>query len=339
MVLVIVVRTKFAAGAWIVIAAMPFVVGGFYAVHRHYNAVYAQLSSGAMAAADEITETPTNIVILYVESLNEATAEAVGYVRSFAGRGLRAVHVRSPGTPADFAASWKRFSRTDVELEILPSGRNRVSSIVELVRGIPRDRGDFVTVVIPELLRKRSLLAAVQRGTSFLLKVRLLSEPQIVITDVPVVAHPRGAGAPSPSALIPERTVALIFVSAAHDPAVRAVQYARSLRASDTRAVFVAMDQSEVEQIQREWEERRIPVALDIVEAPFRDLTSPILEEVRRVTSHHDTVAAVIIPELVLPRFRDHLLHNQRALFIKRLLLFEPRVILTSVPFHLKRRK
>jgi hypothetical protein len=79
-------------------------------------------------------------------------------------------------------------------------------------------------------------------------------------------------------------------------------------------------------------------VALDIVEAPFRDLTGPILEEVRRVTAHHDTLAAVIIPELVLPRFRDHLLHNQRALFIKRLLLFEPRVILTSVPFHLKRR-
>jgi len=46
----------------------------------------------------------------------------------------------------------------------------------------------------------------------------------------------------------------------------------------------------------------------------------------------------VIIPELVLPRFRDHLLHNQRALFIKRLLLFEPGVILTSVPFHLRRR-
>jgi hypothetical protein len=27
------------------------------------------------------------------------------------------------------------------------------------------------------------------------------------------------------------------------------------------------------------------------------------------------------------------LLHNQRALFIKRLLLFEPRVILSSVPY------
>ena len=132
--------------------------------------------------------------------------------------------------------------------------------------------------------------------------------------------------------------MSLVLVSAAHDPAVRAVEYARSLRASDTRAVFFAMDPTEVEEIQRAWEERRIPVALDIVEAPFRDLTGPILQEVRRVTARKGTIAAVIIPELVLPRFRDHLLHNQRALFIKRLLLFEPGVILTSVPFHLRRR-
>jgi hypothetical protein len=40
-----------------------------------------------------------------------------------------------------------------------------------------------------------------------------------------------------------------------------------------------------------------------------------------------------------LPRRSDddqltqRLLHNQRALYIKRLLLFEPRVILTSVPY------
>jgi hypothetical protein len=42
----------------------------------------------------------------------------------------------------------------------------------------------------------------------------------------------------------------------------------------------------------------------------------------------------VVMPELVV-RGTDRLLHNQRALYLKRLLLFEPRVILTSVPFQL----
>jgi hypothetical protein len=42
----------------------------------------------------------------------------------------------------------------------------------------------------------------------------------------------------------------------------------------------------------------------------------------------------VVMPELVV-RGPSRLLHNQRALYLKRLLLFEPRVILTSVPFQL----
>ena len=47
-----------------------------------------------------------------------------------------------------------------------------------------------------------------------------------------------------------------------------------------------------------------------------------------------DTVAVVVMPELIF-RGRQRLLHNQRALYIKRLLLFEERVILTAVPYRL----
>ena len=44
----------------------------------------------------------------------------------------------------------------------------------------------------------------------------------------------------------------------------------------------------------------------------------------------------VVMPELVL-RGPRRALHNQRALYLKRLLLFEPRVILASVPYQLMR--
>ena len=45
---------------------------------------------------------------------------------------------------------------------------------------------------------------------------------------------------------------------------------------------------------------------------------------------------AVVLPELVPRHWWENLLHNQTALFVKRLLLFEPNVVLTSVPFHLR---
>ena len=72
-----------------------------------------------------------------------------------------------------------------------------------------------------------------------------------------------------------------------------------------------------------------------MVEAPFRDLRPPILEEVRRITSRPDAVAAVVMPELVVSHRRHFLLHNQTPLFVKRFLLFEPRVVLSSVPHQL----
>jgi hypothetical protein len=136
--------------------------------------------------------------------------------------------------------------------------------------------------------------------------------------------------------MIPRRTEALVFVSSVNDASVRAMNYARSLRATVARAVYFALDPEEAIKIQRQWEEFSVPMELEIVEAPFREIEVPILEEVHRVTSSPDSLAIVILPEFRVRKWRHQLLHNQRALFIKRLLLFEPRVVLTSVPYRLE---
>jgi hypothetical protein len=133
--------------------------------------------------------------------------------------------------------------------------------------------------------------------------------------------------------LIPQRTVAMVFVSAVHDATTRAVNYARSLGAAETRAVFFAYEPKEAPAMQEAWGAAGYGIPLDVVEAPFRDLREPILEEVRRYTAREDTVATVVLPEVVVKKLRHLVLHNQTALFVKRLLLFEPRVVLSSVPF------
>jgi amino acid transporter len=331
-VLVVVIYTKFTHGAWIVIVAMPVFMSGFYGVHRHYLGISRQLRRGVVS----VNDLGRAVTVIVVQSLDEATALAVGYVRSFAGRNFRAVHVPPAGSDgSEMSTRWREYARTEVELQILPSSSRPVDAIVEYVRAIPREEADFVSVVIPELLRSKSLFSEVRSRSTFWLKLRLLTQRGVVVTDVPVVRSPNQDPAQAFRPLIPKRTVALVFVAAANDAAVRAINYARSLQASETRAVFFALDPQEVEEIQRDWAERRIPIELDIVEAPFRDLGPPILEEVRAVTSHADSVASVIVPELVVKRWWQNILHNQRPLFIKRLLLLEPRVILSSVPFHL----
>jgi amino acid transporter len=334
LVLVIVVITKFTEGAWIVITAIPLMILLFYAVHRHYAAVRQQLR---LSGVPRVREAPRNHVVVVVEHIDRSLAEAIGYVRSFAGDEFRAVHARSGEDPADLQDRWASFSRTAVRLEVLePTGGDAVRAVLAYVHAIPRAPGDFVTVVVPEQLTKRSLLAAVRRRQSFRLKLRLLAEPQIAVCDVPVLIEPvEGDEAAPAHPRIPRRTEALVFVSSANDASLRAINYARSLRATEARAVFFAMEPEEATEIQREWEEFSISLPLDIIEAPFREMDVPVLDELRRITRRPDSLAIVIVPEFRVRKWRHQLLHNQRALFIKRLLLFEPRVILTSVPYQL----
>jgi hypothetical protein len=79
-------------------------------------------------------------------------------------------------------------------------------------------------------------------------------------------------------------------------------------------------------------------VQLSVVDAPFRDIKGPLLREVRRHTARPDTVVTVVLPEFIVRRWWEHLLHNQTGLYIKRFLLFEPRVVVTSVPYRLDAR-
>jgi amino acid transporter len=336
LVLVVVVSTKFAHGAWIVIAAMPIIIAIFAGIHRHYDRVASQLAATTSTLS---TTVPRNLPILVVERLDAATAEAVGYVRGFAGNDFRAVHVPTEGSDPGIRERWQRFSHSEVSLEMLPASDHPTRVLLDHIRSIPRAPIDFVNVVIPELLKKDSLLSAVGR-TTFNLKLRLLPEPQVVVTDVPVIASkggdPVGVDA---LPLIPQRTVAMVFVSGVNMASMRAIDYARSLKATQTRAVFFALYPEDVPDIIGQWTSARIPIELDIVEAPFRDLGPPVLEEVRKVTAREDSVAAVVLPEIVPTNVFERILHNQRALFIKRLLLFEPRVILSSVPTQLKKEK
>jgi amino acid transporter len=324
----IVVWTKFKHGAWVVIVAVPLIVAGFYAVRRHYARVNAELHLGAVSVE---ARTATSVV-LYVDDVGPATARALGYVRSFSDD-FRAVHVTKNGLPADLVEQWGALARGAVPLDIVSAKRNGVDALLDYVRAVPRQARDFVTVVVPETFAKPSLVSAL-RAPTFSVKLRLLNEPGVVITDVPVLSPP---DAPEPvRAAIPYRREALVLISGVNDAVVQAVNYAASLHPDSLRAVFFAYEAADVEPVWREWLERRIPVELDLVDAPFRDLGPPVLQEVREATRRPGTLVNVIVPELVVPNRRHEFLHNQRALFIKRLLLFEPGVVLTSVPYRVR---
>jgi hypothetical protein len=73
-----------------------------------------------------------------------------------------------------------------------------------------------------------------------------------------------------------------------------------------------------------------------VVESPYREITKPVLDYVKRVrTDNPRDVVTVFIPEYVVGRWWEQFLHNQSALRLKGRLLFQPGVMVTSVPWQL----
>jgi amino acid transporter len=323
---ILVIQTKFLAGAWAVTVAIPFIVAGFYGTNRHYSKVSRRLRAGVSAVA--AAPPATNQVVLYVESFDAALQEAVWYARQIAGNEFRAIHV--PGKHSDPGLRPRFRALTDIrpDLEVIEPEDGRVDAVIDYLWGLPRGESSFVSVIIPEEFRRPSLVAAIGHRTAFSLKVRLLTEPGVVITDAPVISRRGSTWHP------PKRAVCRVLVSGSHAASLRAVNYAGTLGFEDTKAVFFAFDSDDAERMRNEWGQRPMALELDVEEAHFRDLGDPLLAYLRRITADPDAVAVVVMPELVFSG-PQRLLHNQRALYIKRLLLFEPRVILTAVPYRL----
>jgi hypothetical protein len=320
-----VILAKFAAGAWAVIVAIPVMIVGFYGVNRHYRKVERRVRAGVAAVA--AAPPPTNDVVLYVESEDTALHEALWYARQIAGDDFRAIHVPGPHSDPGIRARFRSLTDIHPDLEVLDVDLGRPEAVIDYLWSLPRGESNFVTVIIPELFRRRTLLAAVERRTELALKLRLLREPGVVITDVPVLA--KNGHQP-----LPRRAVGRLLVSGAHAASLRAANYASTLGFEDTKALFFAFDNEESERLRTEWLAGGIEMPLQIEEAPFRDIGDPLLASLRQITADPEAVAVVIMPELIFSG-PQRLLHNQRALYIKRLLLFEPRVILTSVPYRM----
>src|SRR5262249_42973780 len=196
-VVIIITATRFRDGVWVVLLVMPFLVMGFRKIGRHYADVSRALNEGSVeviSPSDRVARQHSgivvarrpalvpsevahwgsverNTVVLLVDALDAAAAQAVGYVRSFAGGDFHGIHLpgagREDGAKAnDLGDRWQSFSRSTRPLEVL-SGRHGADGVLDYIRALPKPDGSFVTVVIPELFDEPSLVAAVRKRTTF----------------------------------------------------------------------------------------------------------------------------------------------------------------------------
>jgi hypothetical protein len=118
---------------------------------------------------------------------------------------------------------------------------------------------------------------------------------------------------------------------------LEAMAYARSLSPGHLVAVSVVSDEETQERLEAAWAEHGLDTPLDIVYSPYRELSGTILRFIDEIDARWDNdIVTVLIPEFVVRRWWEHLLHNQTALFLKGRLLFREGVVVTSVPYHVR---
>jgi amino acid transporter len=139
------------------------------------------------------------------------------------------------------------------------------------------------------------------------------------------------------SDLLPSRVHAVVLISTLHKPSQRAIAFARATRPDTLTAITVNVDDADTRSLQRQWEQRDMKAPLKVIESPYREITRPVVAYVKnlRRLSPRDVVC-VYIPEYVVGRWWENLLHNQSSLRLKGRLLFEPGIMVVSVPWQLQ---
>ncbi|HJV09333.1 MAG TPA: APC family permease, partial [Acidimicrobiales bacterium] len=129
----------------------------------------------------------------------------------------------------------------------------------------------------------------------------------------------------------------VVLVGRVHRGVIQALGYARSLRPQHLVALYISHEDDDREAIQRQWQEFGINVDLEIVHSKYRELSAPVIEYLDELDQrwNNDTIT-VVVPEFVVGKWYEHLLHNQSALMLKARLLFRSGTVVTSVPYHVE---
>ncbi|BAY29162.1 amino acid permease-associated region [Nostoc carneum NIES-2107] len=189
-VLIVIVSTKFLLGAWLVVVAIPVVVGLFSSIHRHYQYVAERLSIQGIAPRSYIPRPKPAVVthpaVVVVGHLNRGTVEALDYARTIADE-IVAVHVDINGSTdrEKLQEKWRQLE-SDIPLEIIDSPyRSVITPIVDFVAQFEERHPDvFTTIVIPAFVTRNWWDSILHNQTTLFLKTALRAKKSRVISTV-----------------------------------------------------------------------------------------------------------------------------------------------------------
>jgi amino acid transporter len=320
---IVIAVTKFTHGAWIIMVIVPVTVAVLVRVNKHYDHVASKLDQPdpelAIASSNHLG------AVVLVSRVDEGLDRAMRYVDHLDADRVRAVHVGTEDRSLG-AAFWARYG---CKLDFVDAHGGLVKTARAVVQSERREHPQHLcAVVVPETIEDARLAHVIKHNDALRLKAGMLFEKGVVVVNIPTTE--------ADDTLLtrpPRKHVALVPVATLHEGAREALRVAQLLNPDHVRAVHIAELADEAEAIEDQWAAQQLPVPLDVVAAPYRELGVPLLHEIEALEGEGADLVTVVIGEFV-PRWWQHGLHNHRALQMKARLLFEPGVAVVSVPHH-----
>lgn len=192
-VLVIVVVTKFAAGAWLSLGMIALMVGGMVVTRRHYDAVDAALDIplNAESVAD-VAALPSRVhAIVYVERVRRPAVRALSYARAGRPSTIEALTVNNDRAALEIVKKRWYALGIPVPLSVIDSPyRDTVNAVVSYIRRRrKKSPRDILVVYLPEFVVQHWWQRLLHRRTVRRLKRALLHEPGVMTATVPWAMH------------------------------------------------------------------------------------------------------------------------------------------------------
>ncbi len=188
-VLVILIITKFAEGAWIIVVAIPLLVTMFLAIKRHYASVANSLSTQGLELT-QVQRPIGNTLIVPVADVHRGTLYALQFAQTFS-HDVRAVCVvTSPEERERIERRWNRFPEITQGVHLVCIDyeyRDILTPLVDYIEKVNQEEfpGQILTVVIPEFVPNSVTEHLLHNQTANFLRFRLRSLPDVVVIDVP----------------------------------------------------------------------------------------------------------------------------------------------------------
>ncbi len=187
-VFLVLVVTKFAEGAWIIVLVIPLIIMMFYSINKHYDNVAENLSTRTLVER-EISGV-ADVVILPIGDVHRGTLRALQYANMLSDD-IRAVYIATgPEEKERFMVRWNRFPNLVGKaklVEIEHDYRDFLPPLIEYIEKVNCEEfpDHSITVMIPEVVITDLVTSVLHNKTSMMLRNRLRQYLDIIIIDIP----------------------------------------------------------------------------------------------------------------------------------------------------------